>query len=432
MDSILKHYSRKDVQKEIVKICKNREVAVNFGNKGFGKRPDVIQYEADVNELAKQGASSFHISVERWNDPLQLSSGITKRDMDEIRSGFDLLLDVDSKFVAYSKIGAYLVIEALKFYNIKNIFVKFSGGSGFHILVPYESFPLNVNNFETRKLFPDGVRVIAAYLRDMIKQHLSEQILSLNTIEEISKNLNIPLKDLISDDGFNPFSVVDIDSVLISPRHLFRSPYSINEKTGLVSVPIEYENVRKFDLKSAKINNIEVGKVNFLQDLKGDNGEAGKLILQAFDWAMRNKREEIKELNKAKDFTAPINAISTDFFPPCMKLGLQGLKDGKKRFVFILINFLRSSGWNMDSIKEFLLKWNKKNPEPLREGYILSQISWASRQKVMLPPNCDNQAYYMGIGICCPDDLCKKIKNPVNYAIRKSRMGVKREKNKRN
>ncbi len=431
MNPILKHYSRKDVQKEIVRVCKDREVAVKFGDKGYGKRPDVIQYGGDVNELAKQGATSFHVSVERWQDPLLLSSGITKREMDEIRSGFDLLLDIDSKFVGYSKIGAYLVIEALKFYNIKDIFTKFSGGSGFHILVPYESFPLNVNNLETRRLFPDGIRAIAAYLKEMIKHHLSEQILSLNTIEELSKNTNVPLKELIEGGVFNPFSLVDIDSILISPRHLFRCVYSVNEKTGLVSVPVEPENIRKFELKSAKINNLEVGKVRFLHNLEGERGEAGKLILQAFDWAMKNKREDVKEFDRAKEFSAPKDAIPSDLFPPCIKLGLQGLKDGKKRFVFILINFLRSAGWNIESVKDFLLKWNKKNGEPLRDGYILSQISWASRQKVMLPPNCDNKAYYFGFGICCPDELCKKIKNPVNYSIRKSKMGVIKRRAKR-
>ncbi|MBM3204333.1 hypothetical protein FJZ55_10580 [Candidatus Woesearchaeota archaeon] len=34
-----------------------------------------------------------------------------------------------------------------------------------------------------------------------------------------------------------------------------------------------------------------------------------------------------------------------------------------------------------------------------------------------LPPNCNNEAYYKGIGVCQPDSLCKKIKNPVNYTL---------------
>ena len=430
MDPILQHYSRKDIQKAILSISKNREVVAKLKGDRFNRRPDVLLHEADILELVKQGATSFHMSVERWNDPLKLTQSMGKREMDQLRSGWDLLLDIDSKFVEYSKVGAYLVVEALKFYNIKDIFVKFSGGSGFHILVPYESFPLNVNNFETKFLYPEGVRVIASYLKEMIYSHLSEQILSLNTINEISKILNIEMKDLLNERGFNPFSVVDIDSVLISPRHLFRSPYSINEKTGLVSVPISPLKIKSFALKDAKIANITVGEAKYLQDLKGELGEAGKLILQAFDWAMKNKKEDVNELAKQSEFTVPKDAISSDFFPPCIKLALQGLKDGKKRFVFILINYLRSIGWNIDSIKDFILKWNKNNSEPLRDGYILSQISWASRQKPILPPNCDNKAYYVSIGICKPDSLCKLIKNPVNYSIRKSKFLNKGRKKK--
>ena len=37
-----------------VQISQNREVAVNFSDKGYGKRPDVIQFENDVYELAKR------------------------------------------------------------------------------------------------------------------------------------------------------------------------------------------------------------------------------------------------------------------------------------------------------------------------------------------------------------------------------------------
>ena len=36
-----------------------------------------------------------------------------------------------------------------------------------------------------------------------------------------------------------------------------------------------------------------------------------------------------------------------------------------------------------------------------------------------LPPNCDNESYYLDIGICHPDSLCKQIKNPVSYTLRR-------------
>ncbi|MDP2907415.1 MAG: hypothetical protein Q8O03_05740, partial [Nanoarchaeota archaeon] len=68
-------------------------------------------------------------------------------------------------------------------------------------------------------------------------------------------------------------------------------------------------------------------------------------------------------------------------------------------------------------------KWNKNNYEPLKEGYVLSQISWHRKQsKSILPPNCDNKSYYNDLRLCAKDGLCGKVKNPVNYAVRKSRL----------
>ena len=71
MDNLIKYYAGKDVQKEIVNSSKNREVAVKFGDKGYGKRPDILQFENDVYEFVWKGATSFHISEERWTDRLR-------------------------------------------------------------------------------------------------------------------------------------------------------------------------------------------------------------------------------------------------------------------------------------------------------------------------------------------------------------------------
>ena len=59
---ILLHYKRKEIQEAIVDDARDKEVAIKFGDGGFGKRPDVIRYPQDVMELAKQGATSFHAS----------------------------------------------------------------------------------------------------------------------------------------------------------------------------------------------------------------------------------------------------------------------------------------------------------------------------------------------------------------------------------
>ena len=141
MDELLKYYSRKEVQKSILSISKNREIAIKFADKGYGKRPDVIEFENDVYELAKKGATSFHISEELWNNPLLIKTGMSKKELDNLRIGWDLILDVDGLDLEYSKLAAYYLIEALKFYDIKNVSIKFSGNKGFHIGIPFETFP---------------------------------------------------------------------------------------------------------------------------------------------------------------------------------------------------------------------------------------------------------------------------------------------------
>ena len=98
-------------------------------------------------------------------------------------------------------------------------------------------------------------------------------------------------------------------------------------------------------------------------------------------------------------------------------------EDGRKRVLFILINYFKSLNLPVETVKEKILEWNKKNYEPLREGYVTSQLNWHIRQKdKILPPNCSNESYYKGLGICKPDNLCQKIKNPINYTLFKLKL----------
>ena len=132
----LSHYKRADIQEEIISNSRDREVAARF-NEQFGKRPDVLRHASDILELAKQGATSFHASEELWKDPLQLDSSMRRQELDDLRIGWDLIIDIDCTVFDYSKIAADLVIKALKFHKIKSISCKFSGNKRFHIGVPY-------------------------------------------------------------------------------------------------------------------------------------------------------------------------------------------------------------------------------------------------------------------------------------------------------
>ncbi|MAF51126.1 MAG: hypothetical protein CMH64_03470 [Nanoarchaeota archaeon] len=428
-EKILKFYSRKDVQKKIVEASKGREVGIKFGEGGFGKRPDVLQFDNDVLELASNGATSFHISEERWSNPLLLQTGMNRKQQEDIRSGWDCILDVDTKFIEYSKITAGLLIEALKFHDIENIGLKFSGGSGFHVGIPFEAFPEKVDEKETRLLFPEGVRVVADYLKDMIRDPLRGKVLDLSDVDAIAKSINKTKEEIMIDGKFDPFSVVDIDSVLIASRHLYRAPYSVNEKKGLISVPLKLSELEHFELSKAKIENVKIENDFLPKKLNGLEGS--QLIMQAFD-ALKKKANVPEDKKSERRYDLPTLAVKMEFWPECIKKGLKGMDDGKKRFLFVLINFLKSLSWTMEGIEKIVNEWNTKNKQPLKEGYVISQLNWHKNHKEkILPPNCANKAYYADMGIKCSDNICNSCKNPVSYSLRRLKMLKDQKKPKR-
>ena len=434
----LSYYKRRDIQEEMIKAAENREVAVKYDDK-FGNRPDVLNNPNDILELAKQKTTSFHCSEELWSNALQLSPDLKRHELERLRIGWDLVLDIDCSFYEYSRIAADLVIKALKFNDVKYISCKFSGNKGFHIGVPFEAFPERIGKDETKNLFPDAARKIAFYIKELIKKPLGERIMQHENnnfskiVEKTKENPNKityyeknKLGDNVAKLNAEPF--LNIDTILISSRHLFRMPYSLHEKSGLSSVPLNPAEVLDFEKEYADPKNAKVSEFGFLDRKKVAKGEARKLLMQAFDFSA--KMEEEMNIETKRDYEIK-DAMPEDFFPPCIKLISKGLSDGRKRALFILINFLSSLGWNYDDIEKYLKEWNKKNAEPLRENYLVGQLRYhKSQKKKILPPNCNNMMYYVNIGVCRPDNLCSKIKNPVSYSIRKSLFAIKEEKNK--
>jgi len=419
------YYSRKDIQQLLISEAKNREIAFRYVET-FGKRPDILQYENDIYSLAEKGVTSFHMSEEIWSEPLELKTEMSKEELDKLRIGWDLIIDIDSKYLEYNKIAAELLVEALKFHNIKNMGVKFSGGTGFHVGLSFKAFPKKIQSLNIKDFFPEGPRLIASYLKEMIKKPLSERILSLNSLSEIATSLKKPEEEFIVDGQFDPFTIVSIDTILISSRHLFRMPYSLHEKTKLASVVIKPEQITEFHIGWAKPSRV-FPRV-FLPEPEKD--EARELLTQALDWKARRKSEEKeKEKIESKFEQIKIENITDDLFPKCIRNILEGIKkDGRKRALFVLITFFRSLHMDENIIEKRIFEWNLKNYRPLKEGYIKAQLDWFKKQKRILPPNCDNDSYYKDLGVC-ENDSCRNIKNPVNYVLRQIRINEAREYN---
>ena len=89
----LKYYKREEIQNAIVSYSADKEISVKFGEKGFGRRPETLKYPTDIIEFAKKGASSFHVSEERWHRVVDLSPSLKRTELDNNRKGWDLVLE---------------------------------------------------------------------------------------------------------------------------------------------------------------------------------------------------------------------------------------------------------------------------------------------------------------------------------------------------
>ena len=121
------YYTRPEILAEILRMCKDREVIPVFAGGIYGKRPGSIQFKEDFLQFVRQGAVSFHCSVEHWRNPEALSNDLKRQDMDKMRTAWDFVLDIDSDGgIEVAKITARLLIEEMQRHGIKNISAKFS------------------------------------------------------------------------------------------------------------------------------------------------------------------------------------------------------------------------------------------------------------------------------------------------------------------
>ncbi|MBS3088332.1 hypothetical protein J4402_00975 [Candidatus Pacearchaeota archaeon] len=211
------------------------------------------------------------------------------------------------------------------------------------------------------------------------------------------------------------------DLVLVAPRHLFRMPYSLHEKTALASIVLKKEEIQNFMPRDADPMKIEIRE--FL--IPGGNGEARRLLGEALRWKQTRKTEEEKIEGKkysGKKFDdVKMEGVTDDMFPKPIQKLLLGLKDGRKRGLFVLLTFLRCCGFSPEEIQKRVKEWNEKNEVALKEGYVRSQIDWHLKQKrKILPPNYNNDAFWKDLGLL---DSKPDVKNPLVEVGRRLRRG---------
>lgn len=504
------YYSRPDVQKALTAFAAFREVIPRYFE-SFGKRPDVVQYVSDINALVQKGATSFHASEELWRDPLQIGVEGSNQ-IDDLRIGWDLLIDIDSPYLDYSKIAAQLVCETLEKQGIQSYGVKFSGSKGFHIIVPYNAFPKEVEGYSTASLFPELARAITEFIlasiKDVYNRTIAQSGLNFEAIEQRTKlskedlleikcpNCKSPAekqtlslytctvcrttlqrknapshkKALQCNDPRCPgtFELQEVkeyhfckncnlsslewqenarhkvvsertmpsaaqfqeelsgdklgslDLVLVSPRHLFRMPYSLHEKTGLASVVILPSQLASFSPKDADPMKVLVKE---FYPIPREN-EAARLVQAALAWKRAKKANEPlqKKPEYSKEFTeTELKNVPEELYPAPIQKLLQGLTDGRKRGLFVLLTFLRCVGKTPEEVTKMTMGWNAKNNPPLKEGYVKSQLDWHFKQKKkILPPNYENTSFYKDLNLLKETPTVKNPLVEVTRAMKKS------------
>ncbi len=219
------------------------------------------------------------------------------------------------------------------------------------------------------------------------------------------KNIKLPLssdkhpENFKKVEGVSAEKIASLDLILVASRHLLRMPYSLHERTALASVVLNKNEIENFDPRDANHSKIIIR--NFMPANK--ENEAKKLLAAVLDW---KKGQESKEKEGNKKYVnneykeIEIKGVSEDMFPEPIKKLLNGLEDGRKRGLFILLTFLKSLNFSQDYIKDKIRKWNEKNKPPLKEGYLKSQVEWHLKQKrKILPPNYDNEPFYKDMGL---------------------------------
>ncbi len=395
---ILEYYQRPDITGQLIKNAKNREIAGALRQGGFGQRPNILQFPSDVAQMVHTGVVSFHYSVEHWPHPMSVGT----KGYETTRTGWDMVLDMDSRLgIEESRIAALLVCDMLEKYSIKNYGIKFSGSRGFHIALPWVMFPKEVDYNPLSKRYPEVPQVIAGFVREKIRNRLMTELKKSAAVHESLKTAAVT----------DPFYLVDVEKNW-SNRHMFRAPYSLNEKTWLASVPLTKQQLIVFETGIAKPENVRADAEFF----RGEENEAQDLLRDALDWNALQKKYE----PKTRRSLARTGRIPEACFPPCIKAILAGLEDGRKRSLFVLINFLRSAGWQWGEIEEKIRDWNMRNKDPLPNTTVIGQLRYQKNKDPVPPANCDVERYYKDIGICKPDVTCKTIKNPAGYALKRS------------
>ena len=255
-------------------------------------RPLKAENEQELKTLIDRYGSDdifpIFLSVEVFSDPLKLN----KSSAEHLRVSWDFFLDIDSEKFDYTKRAAKKLLKLLEYFNIGSYILKFSGRRGFHLLIPGLCFDI-FRPGEFKYGYPKLPLMVAKFLSDSINE-----------------------------------PHVKVDFAVYKPRQLFRSVYSLHEKTGLVSVPVQ--NPLDFRASQARPEKL---KIETLDSPEPKVGEAADLLKAANEWRKSSEKKNGIQIVKMGEYSQrPIKGYRW-----IERLLLHPVDDGRHRLLWLVI-----------------------------------------------------------------------------------------------
>ncbi len=222
IQDVVHYYSKPGIQEAIFQAGHDRDTitVLDTGmlSRGRGNAPGFSQPE-DIPQIAQQSLQNqqstvprkypaFHGTVGRFSNTELFRRGRTF-------IGSDMVFDIDAK-TDYRKAFCQgkRIVEFLDGQKV-TYRIKFSGGTGPHIILPCETLPQRFSSNRFKRLF-----------------------------RKICEQSKIELEN--------------VDFSLTSPKHFLRLPYSLNEYTGLVSLPLTRDTFEDFEPGIAESSHITI------------------------------------------------------------------------------------------------------------------------------------------------------------------------------
>ncbi len=140
-----------------------------------------------------------------------------------------------------------------------------------------------------------------------------------------------------------------------------------------------------------------------------------------FREAAKELREELRNADSAKSFSAVHGKPASELFPPCFDRLYKSALDGKKLSHlerFNLATFLTAVNFSHSALMDLFRKM--PNYKEKTASYHLKRIRGSGEKQAYSPASCAKMRQYR---LCFPDELCRNVRHPLQYYKAKRKTG---------